>query len=269
VQERALRGSFGKRLEGIDLRELAGAGRVMVEEEPRTFDAIGKRLAERWPGRDPLALSNAVRALLPLVQVPPRGMWGHSGRAAHTTTDAWLGRPLDADSSLDEMVMRYLAAFGPASVGDVQAWSGLTRLAEVVDRLRPRLRVFRDERGRELFDLPDAPRPDGDTPAPARFLPDYDNVVLSHADRTRIVSDEHRGRVIAYNARIVGTILLDGFVAGTWRIARERDTATLLVEPFAPPSAGDRAALEDEGARLLAFAADDYANRDIQLVASA
>ncbi|HEX2036936.1 MAG TPA: winged helix DNA-binding domain-containing protein, partial [Chloroflexota bacterium] len=172
VIERSMNGNFGRSLAGVDAAALAAAGRALVEERPLTFTELGKRLAERWPGRDPAALAQAVRAWVPLVQVPPRGLWGTSGQARHTSAESWLGRPLDPAPSLEELVVRYLAAFGPAGVMDMQTWSGLTRLGEVVEGLRPRLVTFRDEQGRELFDLPDAPRPDPDTPAPPRFLYD-------------------------------------------------------------------------------------------------
>ncbi len=157
------------------------------------------------------------------------------------------------------MVLRYLAAFGPASVNDVQAWCWLTRLREVVERLRPQLRSFRDEAGRELFDLPDAPRPDPDTPAPPRFLPQFDNLILSHADRARVIADEHLSLGITREAR--GTFLVDGFVAGTWRLTQARNpaTATVTVAPFSPLAGNDEAAIAEEGARLLAFAAPDGA----------
>ncbi|HZS86486.1 MAG TPA: winged helix DNA-binding domain-containing protein [Chloroflexota bacterium] len=263
VLERGLRtGSpFGRRLAGVDMEALLAAGRALLEERPRTIAALGKRLSERWPEYDPTSLAYAVRYLLPLVQVPPRGLWGAGGQATFTTVEAWLGRSLASDPSPEDMVLRYLAAFGPATIRDVQAWCWLTRLREVVERLRPQLLTFRDEQGNELFDLPDAPRPDPETPAPPRFLPEYDNALLSHVDRTRIIADEHRELVFTR-----GAVLLDGFVRGSWTIRRQRADATLLIAPFAPLSAQDRDALSDEGAALLVFAAGDAAARDIQFV---
>lgn len=262
VLDRGLNTIFGARIAGVDTVALVAAGRALVEERPRTYAELGALLQERWPDRDTAALANAVRALAPLVQVPPRGLWGASGPAAHTTAESWLGRPLDADPSPDAMVMRYLAAFGPATVRDIQTWSGLTGLRAVTERLRPRLRAFRDEQGNELFDLPDAPQPDPDIPAPPRFLPDYDNALLSHADRTRIMDDERRTLVFTKNGIIRATVLVDGFVRGTWTITRQGGVATLHIAPFAPLPQQDRAALTEEGARLLAFAADGA--RDVQ-----
>jgi hypothetical protein len=252
VLDRGLKGAYGKRLAGLDLAAVAAAGRELVEETPRTFSALGALLAERWPDRDLAALANAVRARVPLVQIPPRGLWGGGGQATHTSAEQWLGRSLDAAPALDDLILRYLAAFGPATVKDVQIWSGLTGLREVIARLRPRLLTFRDEQGAELLDLPDAPLPDPDTPAPPRFLAEYDNVLLAHADRTRILADEHRPRVWAENGYLP-TVLVDGFVAGTWKIARDRDSATLNVELFARLSKKNETAVIREGARLLDF----------------
>jgi hypothetical protein len=261
VLERGLNGTFGRRLAGLDRAALASAGRALVEERPRTFGALGTLLREQWPDRDPAALANAVRAMVPLVQVPPRGVWGASLQATHTSAEAWLGRPLEPGPSPDEVIRRYLAAFGPATVADVQTWSGLTVLGAATERLRPELLSFRDERGRELFDLPGAPRPDPDTPAPPRFLPEYDNLLLSHADRARVIADGYGERIFTR-----GAFVIDGFVRGAWKIARTRARAILTVEPFEPVSAPDRAALADEGARLLAFAAGEAQTSDIHFV---
>jgi hypothetical protein len=254
------RGLYGNRahragVEGVDVEALSAAGRALLEERPRTAKELGAILRERWPERDPASLARAIRHLLPLVQVPPRGVWGKSGPAAHTTAEAWLGRSLDSEPSLEEMVVRYLGAFGPATVKDAQTWSGLTRVGEVVDRLRPRLSTFRDERGGELFDLPDAPRPDLDVPAPPRFLPEFDNLILSHADRTRVIADEYRKAIASKNGMVPATFLVDGFVRGTWKTERSRGKATLLIEPFEPLSENDRDALAEEGERLVRFMA--------------
>jgi len=256
VLHRSLPAIFGKQFAGLDATALAEAGRALVDAEPRTFSELGGLLAQDWPGHAPTALARGVRALVPLIQVPPRAVWGAAGQARHTSAEAWLGRPLDPSPSADVLVTRYLAAFGPATAADVQAWSGLTRLGEVVDRLRPGLRSFRDERGRELFDLPDAPRPGPDTPAPVRLVAEFDNLILSHADRARVVSDDNRLRLYTRNGIFPGTVLRDGFVAGMWRLTRSRRAAAVTVELFGSVPSRDRDAVGDEAQRLLAFAAD-------------
>ncbi len=255
---------FQRNMAGVDTAALFEVGRALLVQQPRSRAELNPLLAERWPEYDAESLAYALSYLLPLVQVPPRGIWGSSGPAAWTTVEAWLGRDLDPAPSLSSMVLRYLAAFGPASIKDIQAWSGLTRLREVVEPLRPQLQSFRDEQGAELFDLPDAPRPDPETPAPPRFLPEYDNILLSHADRSRVISDGRNPPLYPGNGGVLGTILLDGFFRATWKITRQHDSATLTVEPFAPLSAADRDALAEEGARLLAFVASDAQVHDVQ-----
>jgi len=260
VVERAYRYSpFPRAIAGVDLDELVAAGRALLAERPRTISEVGKRLAERWPDRDAGSLGNAFRYLVPLVQLPPRGIWGAGGLPVCDTVESWLGRPLDEAPSLDEMVMRYLAAFGPASAKDVQTWSWLTGMREVLDRLRPRLRTFRDERGRELFDVPDAPLPDPETPAPVRFLPEFDNIFLSHGDRSRIVDPAYRDQVLMH-----GFVLVDGFIRGAWRIDRTGGNATLVIGPWGKLAAADRRDVEQEGTRLLEFAAADESTRGVR-----
>jgi hypothetical protein len=249
---------YGKALDGVDEAALVAAGRRVLDEDPLPSSLLGPRLAEQWPGRDPASLAHAVRALLPMVQVPPRGVWGQSGVATWAAAETWLGRPLGAGLAVDDIVLRYLAAFGPATVKDAQTWSGLTRLREAFDRLRGRLRVFRDPAGAELFDVDSAPRPSPDTPAPVRFLPDFDNVLLSHADRSRIVSDTHRPRISSVNGVLPATFLVDGFVSGTWSLARDPGASgatRLLVTPFAKLSRADRSAVLAEADALLALLA--------------
>ncbi|WP_372465069.1 MULTISPECIES: winged helix DNA-binding domain-containing protein [Streptomyces] len=233
--------AFRKGLEGVDLDRLARLARELVEAEPRTMKELREALLAEWPDADPQSLGIAARCRLPLVQVTPRGLWGRSGQVALTTAEHWLGRAARPAPSLDATVLRYLAAFGPASVKDMQTWAGLTRLREAFERLRPELVTFRDENGAELFDLPDAPRPDADTPAPPRFLPEFDNLLLSHADRTRVVPAEYRGRSWVGNT-VHRTFLVDGFLAGVWRLTDD----ALLIEPFGALGKGAREELVRE-----------------------
>jgi len=247
---------------GIDMPALIEAGRTLLERHPRTRPELGQLLAERWPGHDPASLAQAITYLVPVVQVTPRGLWGKSGQARWTTADEWFGGTLDAVPSSGRIVVRYLAAFGPATVRDIQVWSGLTRLAEVVDSLRGQLRIFRGEHGAELFDLPEAPRPDADTPAPPRFLGEYDNLLLSHADRTRFITGDERVPLQPGLGARYGTLLVDGLFRGTWRITRHGETAVLHVEPLQPLA--NRDAVAAEGEALLRFAVEDAPNRDIR-----
>ncbi|MDQ3695922.1 MAG: winged helix DNA-binding domain-containing protein [Chloroflexota bacterium] len=247
--------SFAKNIKGINTESLLALGRTVLTEQPRTGPALGKLLAERWPEYDPASLAYAVRYILPLVQIPPRGIWGQGGQATWATVETWLGRPVATATAPDALVPRYLAAFGPASVMDMQNWSGLTRLSEIFDRLRPRLRAFHDEAGVELFDLPEAPRPDPETPAPPRFFPEYDNLFLGHADRARIVPPGRGSRHVAGYAFTV-----DGFFRGVWKFQRTKATTTLLIDPFDPLSPAEEAALLDEARGLLAFATPETAH---------
>ncbi|MGW2179891.1 winged helix DNA-binding domain-containing protein [Streptomyces sp. NPDC001732] len=245
---------FRKGLVGVDRERLRSLARELVEERPRTPKEIRGALAAEWPDADPQALGTAARCLLPLVQVTPRGVWGRSGRVALTTAGHWLDGAPERVPSPDDLVLRYLGAFGPASVQDMQTWAGLTRLREVFERLRPRLITFRDGNGTELFDLPDAPRPDEDTPAPPRFLPEFDNVLLGHADRTRVIPQQYRGRNGKGN-QTYGTVLVDGFLAAVWRLGTGTGTGSggtvLTVQPFGRLGRADRDAVTEEAARML------------------
>jgi hypothetical protein len=245
VLARHFRGSaFSRSLQGVDVDELLSLGRALLAERPRTRAELGPHLSARWPDVDPTSLAYGVSYLEPIVQVPPRGLWRQSGQARWTTAAAWLGDMADG-ASIDDLVTRYLAAFGPASVADIQAWSGLTGLARAIDRQK--LRSFRDERGRELLDLPEAPLPDADTPAPPRLLAPFDNAILSHADRSRIIDAEHRK--ILNRDRLMRAFLVDGFVAGTWRLGG----ANLYIKPLRPLHNADREALTEEARQLRGF----------------
>jgi hypothetical protein len=253
---------FPRRLEGLDESEVVALAAKLFEERPRTRSELGPLLAERWPERDASALAYAASFLLPLVQVTPRGLWRRSGPSAFTTVGSWLGTTPDGDGEPDEVIMRYLAAFGPSTVADAQAWSGLSGLRPALERLRPRLRTFRDERGRELFDVPKAPLPDPDVPAAPRFLPEYDNAFLAHADRARIVSESHRKRMFVVGW---GQLLVDGFIAARWRVDPNREGA-LVVQPYRRLSGLERSEIADEAVRLLAFLDGVEARGDVRFL---
>ncbi|MHC5543269.1 winged helix DNA-binding domain-containing protein, partial [Singulisphaera rosea] len=193
---------------------------------------------------------------LPLVVVPDDSAWGYRADPSFVDAEDWIGRPLATDPSPEPLVLRYLAAFGPASATDVQTWSGLAGLRDVLEGLRPQLRVFRDGR-RDLFDLPDAPRPPEETPAPVRFLPAFDNLILGHAERSRIIAEEHRPRVVTRNLLVLPTFLVDGFVAGTWTSTRSKRETNLTLTPFVPLSEASKAELIAEGESLLHFLAPE------------
>jgi hypothetical protein len=254
---------YGKALAGIDRRALLQAAQGALETNPLSNKDLKEFLGPIFPDRDGHALSQAVRALLPLVQVTPRGLWRQGGLAISTTLESWTGAKLAEDDTPDATLLRYLAAFGPASVADMRAWSGLTRLAHAVARLRPHLVEFRDEDGRILYDLPDAPRPDESIEAPPRFLPDYDNALLAHDDRRRIIHDDHRLHFKKANG-LLPAFLVDGSVAGSWRLERDRAGARLLITPLVALSRTNRDALAVEAEALLAFHEPDAPAREVE-----
>ncbi|MEV4163538.1 winged helix DNA-binding domain-containing protein [Nonomuraea dietziae] len=241
IQPMLTRALTARRLEGLDHEAVVAEGRALLTERPLSVKAMTPLLAERFPDADPAAPPVILRWLLPMVQVPPRAVWGKAGDAVLTPVEAWLGRDLDPSPDPQALLTRYLAAFGPATIADMQAWSGLTGLRASVARMDL------VDLGGGLLDLPDAPRPDEDTPAPVRLVAPFDNLVLSHADRTRVISDEHRKRVITVNGQVHGTVLVDGYVRGIWK----RTAATVTVTLFGP---GPREEIEAEALALLAFA---------------
>ena len=254
VLEGAMRSVLGERTARLDLQKVVRDARAVVEQRPRPFDEIRRRLVASNPGADERAMGYAVRCALPLVQIPEDGVpWGWGGKAAFGSAEAWLGRAIDGPEDVPGLVRRYLAAFGPATPADATAWSGLRGMKDVFAAMRDELVVLRDASGRELFDLPDAPRPGEDAGAPPRFLPDYDNLLLAHDDRTRVIPPEHRPRLASKNGQVPMTVLVDGRLAGAWRTEVKRGVATLTVIPWVRLTRGATAGLGDEGERLVRF----------------
>lgn len=271
LQRLSLQSGHARALQGLDLATLRRAGFEALRAQPLSATALGEALRAHWPDHDANALASLVRGAEPLVHVPPAGLWDSHKPACFATAIDWLGASIDDnadEAAIDAMLLRYLGAFGPASARDATTWSGLTATRERLERLRPGLRVFRDEAGTELFDLPDALRPDLTTPAPARLLPEFDNVLLSHAERSRIFDESLRGAIFTRNGLVAATILVDGFVAGTWKLQRDARSATLSIAPFRPLKAADREALEREADLCLSVAAPSQAQRELRFVAA-
>ncbi|MCX4626370.1 winged helix DNA-binding domain-containing protein [Streptomyces sp. NBC_01443] len=260
LRQRVL-GTYRRELAGTDLDELAAAGRaVMADGEPRSMGELARALAGRWPQPGPRPLGEMlVAALIPMAQLPPRGLWRTKAGVRNAMLSSWLGREIDppspdaSDPVGQELLRRYLAAYGPAASADLRAWCGLAGLPAAVDALREELVTFRDERGRVLLDLPGAPRPDPDTPAPVRFLPAFDNAILGYHDRTRIIDDAHRGLSVA-GARVV---LLDGRVSATWAVKDD----TVTVTPLRSFTRADRNAVAEQGYALASFLSDNESHR--------
>jgi Winged helix DNA-binding domain len=265
VIERGHNGAFGRRMGGADGAALEAAVRELLADGPLAARELGKLLVRQGIGDDVEAIGNAVRVYAPLVQVPPRGVWGAGGRPLYATLEAWTGRELEAEPSIDEVVLRYLGAFGPASVMDAQNWSGLTKLRPVLERLRPQLVSFEDDRGRELFDLPEAPRPDPGVPAPVRLLGEYDNVLLGHANRRRIIPAGFPWDAMLAHGRFVSYLLVDGMLRATWWIERDgKRSAVLAIRPFRELTRAERDEVGDEARRMIDFAAAEAAVRDVR-----
>lgn len=261
--ERLQRSAFRRATENIDLPALLAEAREAIRSgDGLTRPELGRALAVLHPGYDQAALARSAQFLLPVLHPPPDSTWGRRGPTPFVLAEDWLGAELDEQSPVERLVLRYLAAFGPSTVRDVAAWSGLTRLREVVDGLRPRLATFRDESGRELFDLPDAPRPGGEVEAPVRFLAALDNVLLGYHDRSRIVTDEQRRHVF-----LEASVTVDGFVRGLWRIRRRAGTATVVIRLFDGLSAAERDAVTGEALALARFAAPDAEAHDVEELA--
>lgn len=255
--------AVGRHLAGADLDAIAAAARPLFDaEEPVGMREVGRALEARFAPASAEWLGIAAASLVPVLHPTPRGLWHRSGRARLTTIRRWLGEGAEAGAdgvgdqkegadgaapaiTAEQLLLRYLAAFGPATPADFTAWSGLPGAKAVVEATRDRLVTYEDEQGRTLFDLPDAPLPDERIPAPPRLLPEFDNALLGHADRARILPHDQRDLVVTGQR----AVLVDGVVAGTWTLRG----GELVVETFRPLATDDKRQVRDEAKRLIAW----------------
>ena len=259
---RGLRSFFGARAKGLDIDRLIAIAKPFLEAETPAIGALRDKLQEYEPHADKQAMAYAVRSYLPLVQVPPSGAWGVGTRATYTTAESWLGAASPSD--LGSLFRRYLAAFGPADVMDFQTWSGMTSLKSALKATLETLVGYRDEKGRDLYDLPGEPIVDGDTPAPIRFLPEYDNILIAHRDRTRILPERRRKKVFVSAGRVLGSVIIDGFVGAIWKVERDKKQATLRVTLFDKQTDEVLDAIETEGLELIRFIEDDADSLNVE-----
>jgi hypothetical protein len=243
----------------IDKERVLKVAHDFIAEKPRTFAEISAMLSAEMPDSDVGAMRYTVRTHIPMVQVPIATGWSYPGTPAFTLADEWLGKAIPEQEQLHDLVLRYLAAFGPATAADIQTWSYLPLpvIKEALENLRPQLTVYKDEKMKELFDVAGAPVPEGDVPAPIRFLPEFDNILLSHKVRTRVVADEHRKKVYLPALRVAATILVDGFVGAVWKVEKAKGVATLNIEPFASLTKAQRQEAEAEAEPLVRFIEPD------------
>lgn len=242
-----------RRGEDFDMDQVLNSAQVFIAEKPRTFAEISEMLSTLIPDHDVGSMRYSVRTHLPMVQVPISTGWSFPGKPSFTLAESWIGKPVDQEDHIHDLVLRYLSSFGPASVADMQTWSGLTGLKTVFEKYKSDLITYRDESNRELFDLPDQEILNGDIPAPVRFLPEFDNLLLSHKIRTRILADEFRSKVFLKALRVAATILVDGFVHGSWKVEKTRAGVTLVIEPFTPFTQAEKTETMIEAERLVRF----------------
>lgn len=251
LQRLFLHSDQGKAVKHMDLQALSQSGLETLAARPLNATALGAALQQRWPQGEAAAMARWVRGVAALVHVPPAGVWDSHQQACFAPAAHWLGQDLAETDATDAMVLRYLAAFGPASARDIGAWSGLQGVRAIVQRLRPQLRGYRGPGGEELFDLAGAVLPDADIPAPARLVADFDNLLLAHADRARVLDAGHKDAVFTRNGIVRATVLLDGFVRGTWSLQRGPGAASVAIAPFAALKKAERAALAAEAEHCL------------------
>jgi hypothetical protein len=257
----ALRGKS----ENLDIPRVLDAARELLHQ-PRTFEEVRDGLVAEFPKANERAMGYVARMMLQLVMVPTDGPWAFPATARFQLAESWLGKPVSSSEDPSALLLRYFKAFGPATVADAQAWTGLQGLRPIVASLGAKLRTFRDERRRELFDVADAPHPDPDTPAPIRFLQEFDNVLMGYQDRSRVLDAKHKSFVLLPGLRVAATVLVDGLIAATWKVERSKKRATIAVQLFAKTSKATTKDIAAEAHRVVAFLEPDSDDYDVRFV---
>jgi hypothetical protein len=256
--------NFLRRFGDNDKAKIHRAGVRLLDKGPMTSGALGKALQEKFPSGEPLAKSVLLQMSETLIQIPPTRLWGNGSAPLLTRVENWLPPPYKRQLSRKDLVRRYLAAFGPASINDMQIWCRLTKLAAEFEALRNELVAFvSEDDGRTLYDLPDAPRPDPDTPAPVRFLPLYDNVYLGFDNRRRMLQTADMKRINLF-ADFKPAVLVDGVIAAGWVVSMgKKGAARLDIEPYRKLTKTQIRELEKEGQAFLGFMAENATAREV------
>lgn len=257
--------NFLRRFGSEDKAKVLKAGIRLLDKGPMTAGALNKALKEKFASAEPIALSSLLQLHETLIQIPPTRIWGTGSAPILSRIPNWLDEVPAPVLTREELVRRYLRAFGPASVNDMAIWCRLTRLGDAFNAIRDELTEFEDENGRVLYDYPDAPRPDEDVPAPIRFLPLYDNVYLGYDKRQRMLNEE-TAHVVSMFEQFKPAVLIDGTISAGWSISVKKDAAELEVELYRKMTRRQRSELEAEGKRFAKFMAEEAKSWSVALI---
>ena len=260
--------NFRKRFGDNDEEAVLRAAIELIDSEPMTAGALGKLLKAEFPTAEPLSMTALLQMRETLIQIPPTRIWGSGHSPILTRIENWLPPPYERPIGREALVRRYLKAYGPAGVNDMQIWSRLTKLGKEFEALADQFVTFTDEEGRTLYDLPDAPRPDAGTPAPVRFLPLYDNVYLGYDDRRRMLSKATAHLINMFQA-FKPAVLIDGVIDAGWVISVKKGAALIEVETCRKLGKREQGEVEKEGLSFLEFMEPEAKSWDVRFAAAA
>ena len=259
------RSNFQKRFGDHDPGKVIAAGRKLLDKGSMSAGDLNKALLAKFPGGEAIALSVLLQVHDILVQIPPTRIWGNSSAPILTRIENWVPEPHNRPMALRDLVRRYIRAFGPVNAADMATWSRLTRIGPEFEAIKKELVTFEDVDGRTLYDFPDAPRPQADTPAPIRFLPLYDNVYLGYENRRRMLSEE-TAHLINMFQNFKPAVLIDGTANAGWTISVKKGEAVLEIEPYRKLLKREMREIEAEGSAFLRFMKADARSSDIRFL---